>query len=83
MTAHLVRYYDRYAFLAREPGETSFSALPTGRYGGRRGKVSYRMKTDDPQDFSRRPPTSQINTIGVNRKNPVIVVPVMKPKPIV
>jgi hypothetical protein len=82
MTGHLVRYYDRYAFIAGESGGSGFSSL-AGRYGARRGKLCYHQKMEDNQDFSRRPPTSQINTIGLNHKNPVIVVPVTKVKPMI
>jgi hypothetical protein len=83
MATRLTRYYDRYAFIGREGGGSGFGSYMGERYGVRRGKLTYQVRSDDRQEFAHGPPTAHVNTFGVRQKNPVIVIPVTKTKPMI
>jgi hypothetical protein len=77
------RYYDRYGFLGRDAPTASSAGADFGRFRGRRGKVKYRARARDALDYQAPVGSPSLFTITPARKNPIIVVPVAKARPIV
>jgi hypothetical protein len=79
----VVRYYDHYGFLGRDAPTSSSAGTVLGRLVVRRGKVKYRARVADAIESP--VPVSSPTMFGSApaRKNPIIVIPVTKARPIV
>jgi hypothetical protein len=83
MSVPVARYYDRYGFLGRDAPTSSSAAGGVGRFGARRGKVKYRARAADMIDYQAPVSSPSLFAITSVRKNPIIVIPVTKTRPIV
>jgi hypothetical protein len=79
----VARYYDHYGFLGRDAPTSSSSGGGLGQFGVRRGKVKSCARVPDSIDYQAPvvSPTMFVNAPA--RKNPIIVIPVTKTRPIV
>jgi hypothetical protein len=80
MASIMARYYDRFGF--RNSEQASASTRNYGKAVLRRGKVRYAAPVPDVLDLPQPIAMAAVGVISRARRDPVIVIPIAKTKPI-